>query len=162
MNRVRLLMKTLEWCGRVFAGCLLLLLTMTYQSMAQNSKIKVDLDQAGRPVSQVNALGYMPWVITPGRSISKTFGNVKVTFSKKGEPGSELKSDWYKAGVSEPYNAKLVGDGITVDDGNEGGTIEMRISGLAQGKHTLLTFFNTVQSAVNNTFSPIDIYVDGK
>src|SRR5699024_9902885 len=119
MNKV--LIKKLFCYSVIFIG---LLLVISNQLMAQTPTIKVDLDQVGRPVSQVNALGYIPWVITPGSSTNKTFGNVKVTFSQKGEVGSGLKSDWYKAGVNEPYNAKLVGDGITVDDGNGGGEIE--------------------------------------
>ncbi len=131
-------------------------------SKVQHPVIKVDLDQAGRPEKETNALGYQPWVIKNATSDSKTFDGIKVQFSSIGKEGTTLKTDWYKTGIRSSERGKLVCDGITVDGGKSGGQIEMRISGLSPGKHTLLTFHNVVQSPEGNTFTPIDIYVDGK
>src|SRR5699024_8232573 len=117
---------------------------------------------AGRKDAEVNERGYTPWTIKPGTSAERAFNRVKITFSKAGNVGSELTTDWYKAGIQDPNYAKLISDGIRVDDGDKGGQIKMRISGLSPGKHTLLTFHNFVRSPEGNSFSPIDIYVDGK
>lgn len=137
-------------------------LIMPITLLAQPNDVKVDLDLSGRPLSEVNKLGFQSWVIQSEPAVSKTFGDVKVTFTKKGDFGKGLKTDWYKAGMRSEARPKLISDGITVEDGNSGGAIEMRISGLTPGAHTLLTYHNEVQSASGNTFSPIDIYVNGE
>ncbi|HEX5551615.1 MAG TPA: hypothetical protein VFX43_00110, partial [Chitinophagaceae bacterium] len=129
---------------------------------AQSQVIRVDLNEAGRPEKEVSQYGYSPWVIRAGPADSMRFGQVKVRFSRVGKFGSGLVTIWYKAGMQDPNYARLVSDGITVADGNKGGQIEMRISGLTPGPHTLLTYHNMVQSPEGNTFSPLNIYVDGK
>lgn len=40
--------------------------------------------------------------------------------------------------------------------------LELKISGLKEGKHTLLTFHNAFDVITGKTFSPIKIYVNGK
>ncbi len=130
-------------------------------SVLGQKRLKVDLNISGRPERQVTEEGYQPWVISEASSNSRVFGNIKVTFAKHGVNGTGLKTDWYKAGIRSDVDSRLTGDGLTVEKGNKGGAIEMRISGLAPGAHTLLTFHNIEQSAKGRTFSPIDIYVDG-
>ena len=127
---------------------------------SQYPVLKVDMDKSGRQVSEVNEPGYISWVIDGGQSDSIIIKGVRVKFTRAGSVGTALKSDWYKAGVQAPWYARLANDGLTVEDGDAGGQIEMRISGLAEGKHTLLTYHNTYSNPLNNTFSPIDIYLD--
>jgi hypothetical protein len=112
--------------------------------------IKVDLNYYSRQESEVNEPGYIPWPISPNTSVSKTFGSVEITFK-----GDGFSSDWYKAGIQTPYYARLASDGLIA------GKVEMHISGLSEGRHTLLTYHNTFISSESNTFSPINIYVDG-
>lgn len=126
------------------------------------AELKVDLNRAGRPDSEVNEPGYLSWAITDSNSVSRTFGDVTVVFTRVGAAGTSLTTNWYAAGVRPPINAKLTNDGITVKDGNAGGgQIEMRIKGLSTGRHTVLTYHNTWDNPSTNSFSPIDIYFNG-
>lgn len=130
-------------------------------NFGQSPVIKVDLNQIGRPESEVNEPGYLPWPVPSENSITTTIDGVKITFTRIGTYGTGLEADWYKAGVQYPINAKLANDGLTVENGDVGGQIEMRISGLPAGNHTLQTFHNTYSNPASNTFSPIDIYLNG-
>lgn len=135
---------------------------ITYSTiLAQNPIVKIDFDQSGRQSSEVSESDYTPWVITTNTD-SKTVNGVTFTITRVGDKGDVLGTNWYKAGISSPYYAKLVCDGVTVKGttANEGGQIEVRISGLETGTHTLLAFLNAVD-APSFTFSPIDISVDG-
>ncbi|MCI9844984.1 T9SS type A sorting domain-containing protein [Flavobacterium pectinovorum] len=137
-------------------------LTISTKIFAQNPVVKIDFDQSGRQPAEVNELGYIPWIIGSGTTASKTENGVTFTITK-GANGTQLATNWYKAGLSSPHFAKLVSDGVTVKDGtaNQGGELELKISGLATGNHTLLAFLNAVDSPTTNTFSPIDISVNG-
>src|SRR5699024_87131 len=97
---------------------------------AQKHEVKVDLDQVGRSQSEVNQLGYQAWTIGDSDSKNKKFKGLVVRFSVEGLNGFHLKTDWYKAGIHEPYYAKLISDGITVDDEASGHGIVMTLKGL--------------------------------
>ncbi|PXY43747.1 T9SS type A sorting domain-containing protein [Flavobacterium hydrophilum] len=133
----------------------------TQRCFAQNPVAKIDFDQSGRQTAEVGEPDYTPWVITTN-SDTKTVNGVTFTLTRVGDKGDVLGTNWYKAGISSPYYARLVCDGVTVKNGtaNEGGQIEVKISGLETGTHTLLAFLNAVDSPVY-TFSPIDISIDG-
>jgi hypothetical protein len=130
---------------------------------AQNPIVKIDFDQSGRPKAEVNDPDYTAWVIASGNTSSYTENGVTFTISRTGTNGDNLGTNWYKAGIQAPYYARLVCDGLTVKGttANLGAQIELKISGLTTGEHTLLAFFNNVDSPTTNTFSPIDISVDG-
>lgn len=136
--------------------------TCFFAVMAQNPVVKMDFDQAGRSQSEVNQVGYTPWVIAGVTTTSKTENGVTFTVTKVGSFGEEISSSWYKAGIQASEDGKLVNDGITVKGGtaDQGGQIEFRISGLATGTHTLLVFLNQTSNDTY-TYSPIDISVDG-
>lgn len=131
---------------------------------AQNPVVKIDFDQSGRSTAEVSEPDYTPWVIASGITASTTINGVTFTINKAGDKGDALGTNWYKTGIQIPYYAKLVCDGVTIKNNGAietaGGQIELRISGLATGTHTLLAFLNAVDSPVY-TFSPIDISVNG-
>lgn len=116
---------------------------------AQTPILKVDLNYAERQESEVNEPDYTPWPITGTRT--KTFEGVTFEFINGGSAGS-----WYKAGVQSPNYARLVSDGIKTDD------VEMRITGLQRGTHSLVTFHNSFDNPENVIFSPLDIYFNGE
>jgi hypothetical protein len=120
--------------------------------------VKIDFNQTGRSESQVTEAGYEPWG-SYADPVSNTYEGITFTLSKSGTNGLGLKSNWYKAGISE---AKLVSDGITVDKGNDGGEILLTISGLSEGNHSLLVFLNNVDSPVADTFCPVDIFINNE
>lgn len=141
---------------------LLCCLAPIYLSQAQNPIVKIDFDQSGRNESEVNQVGYTPWVISGVTTTSTTENGVTFTVTKAGSFGNQISSSWYKTGIQAGADGKLVSDGITVKDGtaNDGGQIEFRISGLEAGTHTLQAFLNAVDSD-SYTYSPVDISIDG-
>ncbi len=122
--------------------------------------LRVDFDMSGRPEGEVNELGYTPWPVETATSITITLDDVGILLRTVGA-GTALTSSWYKAGVQAPYYARLVNDGVTVEDGTAGAEIEMVLSGLPAGTHTLLVYHNNVDNPETNTFAPVDILVDG-
>jgi hypothetical protein len=142
---------------------------------AQNTPVvKIDFDQSGRQPAEVSESGYTPWIVTTSpskltilKSITLLPNDITFTVTKVGDKGDVLGTNWYKAGIQAPSYARLVCDGVTVKNidpnknANEGGQIELSISGLATGTHTLMAFLNVVDSETF-TYSPIDISVDGK
>ncbi len=122
--------------------------------------IKVDFDQSGRNTSEVSEANYIPWVVTGVSSKDTTISGVKITVAK-GSAGTNLKTNWYKAAVQAPSYAKLVGDGIFVEEGNAGGEISLSFAGLSAGTHTLLAYLNNVDAPTAFTYSKIDVYVNG-
>lgn len=141
----------------------LLCITISSVIFAQNPVVKIDFDQSGRPKAEVNDPDYTAWVISSGNTSTYTENGITFTVSRAGNNGDNLGTNWYKAGIQAPYYARLVCDGLTVKGttANLGAQIEIKISGLTTGEHTLLAFFNNVDSPATNTFSPIDISVDG-
>ncbi len=146
MNRLK------KWAFNAFS-----MITFTFCLNAQNKStinenqgVKVDFDLAQRRTQEVNDPNYISWPITEGTNFEKTFGAIKV--SLKGE----IKSSWYKTGVQAPYYARLVNDGIVADK-----SIEMILSGLSVGTHTLLTFNNTFESPELANYAPVKVFVNG-
>ncbi|MFL1011649.1 T9SS C-terminal target domain-containing protein [Flavisericum labens] len=128
--------------------------------IAQNPVVKIDFDQGGRQTSEVGAPGYKPWVVTSTTTMIEN--GITFTVSKFGSNGDGIGTSWWKEGIQDPNNAKLVGDGAKVSGGtaDQGGQIELQISGLETGTHSLLVFLNQVSSDAFS-YSPIDISIDG-
>lgn len=146
-NRIRLSLLSLS--------CFVLPATM----LAQTPVLRVDLNTAERKPHEVNEPGYLPWGVKPGQSDSKVLKGIRFTFTKVGGDNTGIIAGYYKTGVQAPYYARLVSDGLLVKDGS---AIELRISGLSTGPHTLLTYHNEIEGRGNQTFVPIDIDVNGK
>ncbi|TAL03580.1 MAG: T9SS C-terminal target domain-containing protein [Verrucomicrobia bacterium] len=140
---------------------------------AAAQEIKVDFNFNNKPLSQTADAAYTPWStnsiwFSGGDTISNTFSGVTFTFKRVGTIGTGLTTDWYSAGIA---TAKLVNDGITVTPFNQtnivgtttapGARIELTISNLTAGAHTLLTWHNTWQNPSAYTFSPLNIYLNG-
>lgn len=128
--------------------------------LAQTPVLKVDLNTADRRPAEVNELNYVAWPVKPGDSDMLKLKGVTVTFTKKGTD-AHLASGYYKTAIQAPYYARLAGDGLVLDGNTAGAAIEMRISGLPAGEHTLLTYHNSLKGG---SFQPgsINISVDGK
>ena len=143
-------------CGKM----VLIVAGLAMNAVAGSPTIKVDFDMSGRNSAEVTEANYVPWVVTGVSSKDTTLSAVKVTVSK-GNAGKALKTNWYKASVQSPYYAKLVGDGITVEEGNDGGEISLTFENLANGSHTLLAYLNNVDAPEAYTYSNVDVYVNG-
>ncbi|MEN0007844.1 MAG: T9SS C-terminal target domain-containing protein, partial [Flavobacterium nitrogenifigens] len=139
----------------ISAAVLSMLLTTNGQAQsAQNADkqiVKVDFDFFQRRLEEVHDPSYDSWVINEGKEAEKSFNNV--SFKLKGN----FTSKWYKVGMNAPFYNKLGSDGLVTTE-----NLELKISGLKAGKHTLLTFHNAFDVITAKTFSPIKIYVNGK
>ncbi|KQB39947.1 polysaccharide lyase family 1 protein [Flavobacterium aquidurense] len=118
---------------------------------AEKQIVKVDFDFFQRRLEEVHDPSYESWVINEAKEAEKSFN--KVTFKLKGN----FTSKWYKVGMSAPHYNRLGSDGLVTAE-----NLELKISGLKAGKHTLLTFHNAFDVITGKTFSPIKIYVNGK
>jgi len=129
---------------------------------AQNPIVKIDFDQSGRNSSEVSDPDYVPWVVSGVNTANITENGVTFTVTRVGSYGNQLGTNWQKSAIQAPNYARLVGDGVTVKNNlaTEATQIELRLSGLEAGNHTLLVFLNVVDSETY-TYSPIDIFVDG-
>jgi hypothetical protein len=135
--------------------------------VGQAQQIKVDINNTGRPVSEGLAAGYTAWSTNTswfpgGDTISNTFSGVTVKFTRVGSVGTALQPNYWKAGVQDgTIDAKLTGDGIKVNSGDAGAAqIEMRLAGLTEGPHTLLTYHSVWDNNTNNG-PRLNIFLNG-
>ena len=136
----------------VSSFALALLFAANGQAQSDEKQIvKVDFDFFQRRLDEVHDPNYDSWVIIDAKEAEKTFNNVN--FKLKGN----FTSKWYKVGMNAPYYNRLGSDGLVTAE-----NLELKISGLKAGKHTLLTFHNAFDVITGKTFSPIKIYVNGK
>ncbi len=155
------------------------LLTLCLLALASGlgyaGELKVDINRDSKNSDANTAVGYVKWSTasaysTTGTAVtSSTFTSasnetVVVGFSQtalsQARGGVGLLTDWYSAG--EAF-APLIADGFTVNPKNlsTGGEIQMTITGLTGGHHTLLTFHNHIDALAIGQLGPIDIYVNG-
>ena len=147
---------------------------------AHAGELKVDINNAARNQVVNTEPGYTMWssIIpsgNPGTTITGTapvtqnfttvtgenvsFGATPTSIQRG---GTGIIANWFQVGVQNG-TSKLAGDGIGAGPVNAvaGGELEMKISGLSAGDHTLLTYHNAVDNPATNFFGPIDIYVNG-
>ena len=133
-------------------GAAALAMLLAANGNAQNKQIvKVDFDFSQRRVEEVNDTNYNSWTISEQKQAEKTFHNL--TFKLKGN----FNAKWYKVGMNAPFYSKLASDGLATAE-----NLELTISGLKAGEHSLMSFHNTFDKIEGKTFSPVKIYVNGK
>jgi hypothetical protein len=139
-------------------------------------ELKVDINRDSKNLDTVTEFGYVKWSQdTSGGATTGTAAATKVFTNSAGEVimigfsqtplsqsrgGTGLLSNWYQTGAQG--TAKLVSDGLTVAPAtlSTGGEIQMTITGLTPGHHTLLTFHNH-WDAITNLLGPMDIFLNG-
>jgi len=153
------------------------LLSLLTAASAFAAPLKVDISNSGRPITEGLDPAFTNWGgavqnwFAGGSTTSATFNGVTITFTRVGPNGGALKTGYWKDGVQNTaYNVKLTGDGLMVDGGNSsavppipsgelGAQIEMRISGLAPGSHSLLLYLNSWDGILAPNVAPLDIFV---
>ena len=136
---------------KMLTSALVVWLAGASHAFAGSPVIKVDFDMSGRNSSEVTEPNYVPWVVSGVTSKDTTISGVKIGIAGSGN----LKANWYKAGVQSPSYARLVCDGVMVENS---GNITLTFSNLAAGTHSLLLYLNNVDGvAASNS---IDVYVN--
>ena len=155
----------------------LLLLCTGLAATLRAGELKVDINRDSKNLDTVTETGYVKWSAdTTGaaasgtNAVSKSFTtstdeSVTITFAQTSASaaagGTGLLSNWYQTGAQG--TAKLVSDGLTVAPANlaTGGQLQMTITGLAAGAHTLLTYHNAWDALAAGSLGPIDISING-
>jgi len=133
--------------SHIICALFLSAITFLFCTSAQNQTpasqpvdaVRVDIgqDNGRRDVLTPRA---MNWQIKGAATARFDLGNgVKATLSAAG--GGELRSVLWKGGLDT--GATLATDGVLVENG---GTLRLRLSGLAPGRHTLATFHNALDA----------------
>ena len=132
-------------------------------ALAKVEPLKVDFDAR----KDATAEGYLSW--TPQDGQSKTFGEITVSFELLSAPDLiNPRINWHNKDGLMGY--KLAMDCLYAETGRgseshpsfNGGTLELTINGLSEGRHTLTTCHNAPWpvSKYNRTISPCSIYVN--
>ncbi len=135
---------------------------------AQKPTVKVDINMEGRSETEVNQAGYTPWYIARVHEASITVSGITFALSATAPSATTtMRASWSKALVQSPYFTRLVSDGIKIDNDTllkypgMGADMELRISGLAVGMHTIQTYHNIWEDTTTVNHCPINIYVNG-
>lgn len=111
---------------------------------AAPASILLDFDMTGRSIDEGQEVGFTEWAVAEANEASMTKDGVTFTVSRNGGSGTGIKSYYYKVGVQSPNFARLVCDALSVVDGDAGGAIRVKISGMSSGQHSLLVYHNGI------------------
>ncbi|MBN2037364.1 MAG: hypothetical protein JW768_11525 [Chitinispirillaceae bacterium] len=136
----------------LFAGAILLLATITLHA----NGLRVDIDYLSPGRTDMYTLRWHNWAPASATTVSTVFSGITVTFRNAGSSGAGIKCGWYKGLLTT--GATLTVDGLTIEEGTSNCAMEMVISGLAAGKHSLVTWHSFYD---NMAGSPMDISVNG-
>ncbi len=130
---------------------------------------KIDFNMTGRNEAEGTEPDYTSWAISQTTSASLTVDGITFTLSCSGETATTLCTKYYKAAVVN-QGAKLIGDAAIVyglaDDGGtihcpeKSMTMNIKLSGLSAGEHTILAYHNDTDG--KGTSAPIEVAVNGK
>lgn len=148
----------------------MMLCAMTATASAQ--KIDFDNDHDSRGIyTEAGYTGYTVKTAVADRfEVKRGDGrNITVEVNCARTKGATLKASWEKGCVTK--NSRLVGDGVgvyklTVDGGAEqfsdgSVTMDIVITGLEPGKHTLLAYLNANDGGLDSV-APVDVAVNGR
>lgn len=95
--------------------------------LAEPIRIDIGMD-TGR--NDTGTSGWHEWQVKNGHQAIREFDGVEITL--RGANGSDLRGDWFKAGLAT--GATMATDGVLAKG------IELEIRGLAPGRHSLVTY----------------------
>jgi len=118
-------------------------LTLLLASVGRAAELKVDLNPPERR-TDILTPHWENWAWHEGSSGSETFGGITITFRA---PDNEVLSPVLYKGTLD-YGAHMASDGVFVKNPANNTGFDMVISGLAPGKHTVVTYHNEVRDHV--------------
>ena len=146
-------------CYLLAGGALLCSACATTGQDASNREpaYRIDCNVARRSLAEVNEVKYTPWEVEGQKADTlKLSADLQAILSVKGNDDATLRSGYYKVGVQTPYLAKLVSDGVYVNNDSE---LELRICGLTQGEHVIQTYHNNFELKEGTPVPAFDVYV---
>jgi hypothetical protein len=129
-----------------------MLLLLCVAAAAHGDGFKVDLNP---PDNRKDLLTphWENWPLREGKTESRTFNNVTVTL--RAATNGTLSPVLFKGLLD--YGATMAADGVAVKTPADGG-LDLAISGLTPGKHTVATYHNELRDSEP---APFDVLVDG-
>ncbi|WP_148074238.1 pectate lyase family protein [Bythopirellula goksoeyrii] len=94
--------------------------------------------------------GWVEWQVPNGTEASKTFEGIQVRLRPAGG-GKAIEGQWYKAALAT--GATMATDGVAVQSNEGPASIELEIDGLKPGRHSLVTYHNTVSDSAAGSYS---------
>ncbi len=131
-------------------------IALFYAVLLHANGLRVDIDNLSPGRTDMYTKRWNNWAPESDATVSLSIGTVSVLFRNAGNSGTGIRCSWYKGLLT--YGATLTVDGLIIEDATSGGAMEMVISGLPAGKHSLVTwhsFFDNVSG------SSMEISVDG-
>ncbi|QEG35767.1 hypothetical protein Pr1d_30730 [Bythopirellula goksoeyrii] len=111
--------------------------------------LRIDLGMdTGR--SDTATPGWVEWQVPNGTEASKTFEGIQVRLRPAGG-GKAIEGQWYKAALAT--GATMATDGVAVQSNEGPASIELEIDGLKPGRHSLVTYHNTVSDSAAGSYS---------
>lgn len=136
--------------------CLLFVSILIFNSSLIHAAplVQVDLSMdTGR--NDTATPNWQEWQVTDGAAPTRNFGDLTIEF--RAAEGSTVKGTWLKKGLAT--GATMATDGVLVEGGAEPAVLEMTISGLSAGKHTLVTYHNWLAA---NAIGEYTVSVEGQ
>ena len=124
-------------------------------AVAGATELKVDIGPAGRPNQA--APHFIEWPFKPA-SPTMAWDNLTIRLQTPDAQSSQLDTAIYKFGLD--YDARLACDGVFLKPGAAAGGLEMIVSGLPAGPHTIATHHNSLWPAGKSP-GAFNLYVDG-
>jgi hypothetical protein len=121
---------------------------LVFAALVQATELKVDLNPPGSR-KDVLTPHWENWTWHEGASATQAFGAVTVTF--RTATNEMLSPVLFKSLLDS--GATMAADGIVVKNLTNGAPVEMVISGLAAGKHTITTYHNEIRDLPPAKFS---------
>jgi hypothetical protein len=118
-------------------------------------ELKVDLNSGADGRRDVMTPHWENWGIREGASVSQTYGNVTIGF--KAVPAGTIAPVLFKGSLD--YGATMAADGFVLKNPTNSADngMDMVISGLSPGPHTLVTYHNEVRDHVSP--AAFDVFV---
>lgn len=144
-----------------------LFITALFLAEAQMPVAKVDINMEGRSQAEVNEPGYTPWYIPRVATDSIVVSGITFRLTTFPKGRTAMRASWSKALVQSPYYTRLVNDGVKIDNDsmiahpNMPASLELKISGLPVGKHTLQTYHNIWEDTTKINHSLLNVYLNG-
>jgi hypothetical protein len=118
--------------------------------------LRVDIDYLSVGRTDMYTPRWNNWAPASATTVSSSWSGITTTFRNAGSSGTGIKCGWYKGLLTT--GATLTVDGLTIDGATSNCAMEMAISGLSAGRHSLATWHSFYD---NVTGSVMDISVDG-
>lgn len=135
-------------------------------AFAQMPQSKVDISISGRGDDETLEPGFVAWRVKQGASDSMELEGVTYTLSVPEGVSYIIRSGWSKTFIqqaeSKEKNGRLTGDGVSLDPSTRCGEIDLTISGLPVGSHTLQTYHSRWENPANFNGWPITVKLNGE